>query len=108
METLKIVRLNMKKIILFLLILCTLCSCSEHRHTRRTYEVTYEIIYPDKTIEYTDTFNIEMYPSSFDESRDFVYVYSCRGTNYISHRRQYSNMVSSTCPLRLISYKRLN
>lgn len=94
----------MKKIILFLLILCTLCSCVEHH--KRTYEVTYEIVYPDKTVEYTDTFNIKMH--SNDKSGDFVYVHSSRGTNYISHYYQYSNMVSSTCPLRLISYKRLN
>lgn len=94
----------MKKVILFIFTAILLVGCSKNED--RTYGVSYEIIYPDKTIKYTKVFDIAMH-SSCDKYPDKVIVYSERGTNYLGHVNQVKYMVSSTCPIRVISYKRL-
>lgn len=95
----------MKKFILFIFTTILLVGCSK-KNEDRTYGVSYEIVYPDTTIKYTEVFDIAMY-SDCDKYPDKVRVHSARGTNYLSHVNQIGCMVSSNCPIRIISYKRL-
>ena len=94
----------MKKIIFLLLILFVFSSCANYFW--RTYEVTYEIIYPDTTITYTKTFEVKMC-APYNECPDEIEVYSIRGSNYLGQKHQISSMVSSTCPIRVLYYERL-
>lgn len=91
----------------FLYIICLLFTLSSCNDLSRQYKVTYDIVYPDTTITYTETFNVEMTVGHMSEP-DYVLVKSSRGTNYLKQKWQEGEMVSSTCPIRVKSYKRIN
>ena len=97
----------MKKVILFIFTAILLVGCSKNpKNEDRTYEAYYDIVYPNKIIKYTEVFYIAMY-SNWNKYSDKVKVYSVRLTNYLGNVNQKRCMVSSTCPIRVISYKKL-
>lgn len=92
----------MKKLILLFLLFCTLSSCSKFGEEVRTYEISYETLYPDTTIMYTNIISTKV----FVYTNDTVYASSDRGTNFINVCG-WDYVGSTTCPIRLISYKRI-
>lgn len=80
-----------------------LVSCAGLAKKERVYEITYEVVYPDKTIEYTDTISRKIMVSD----PDTIWVSSRRGTNYINICSSICTGFSSTSPIRLNSYKRI-
>ena len=82
---------------------CLLTSCTPLAKEERVYEISYEVVYPDKTVEYTDTFSRKVMVSDDDT----IWVSSSRGTNYINICSSIRPGFSSTSPIRLNSYKRI-
>ena len=95
---------KMKKILLVLFMCFCLTSC----WTYEKYKVNckYQVCYPDTTITYDTIFNCR-YDPYVEDTIFKVYTSSYKGTNYIIIYPG-SNYVSyTTCPIRIISYKKL-
>lgn len=94
----------MKKLILIFVILVCMLSCKEYTRYPMTADVTYDIVYPDTTIRYTDNFNF--YIGGEDNPNNVkIHTYSSRGTNYLGPENCYHYFVSNTCPIRVVDYK---
>ena len=89
----------MKKLILSFLLFFALSSCSKFGKEVRVYEISYETLYPDTTIMYTNVISTKV----FVYTNDTVYSSSDRGTNFINVCG-FNHVGSTTCPIRLISY----
>ena len=92
----------MKKLILSFLLFCVLSSCSNFGKEVRVYEISYETLYPDTTVTYTNIVSTKV----LVYANDTVYASSNRGTNFINICG-HDHVGSTTCPIRLISYKRI-
>jgi len=121
-----------RNLILLLFVIFFTCSCSTYKITSN---VNYDVCYPDTTITYNK--NVNMYVSSkneyneaiknkkyyniYDLIKDNVNViaHSFDGTNYLTIYINYTenkgfitgdhkNIISTTAPIRLNSYKVIN
>lgn len=95
----------MKKILICLLFVFCLFSCSGLIDYKYKAKVTYEIIYPDTVIRYDTIFNCCTTGAHIDEDVQ-VGTSSYKGTNYIFiiPGGYYNQKVRTTCPIRIISY----
>jgi len=95
---------KMKKILLVLFICFCITSCCTF--VRYKVNCKYQVCYPDTTITYDTIFNCR-YDSYLDDSIFKVYTSSYKGTNYIRIHPGDYYVSATTCPIRLISYKKI-
>lgn len=93
----------MKKIFSILFITLCLIGCIGHGKVN----VNYDIIYPDTIITYDSIFDYHWciggaHNNEYNDPH-LLQVTSNRGTNYMEIGR--SNLISTTCPIRVNSYK---
>jgi hypothetical protein len=69
--------------------------------------VKYEIVYPDTVIRYDTVFNCAT-PHKFINKSVTVKTYAERGANIIWVSPGYNPKISTTCPIRVLSFQKIN
>ncbi len=69
--------------------------------------VKYEIVYPDTTIRYDTVFDCVM-PYKFINKSITVGPHAYKGVNYILITPGYNPKASTTCPIRVLSFQKIN
>ena len=93
----------MKNILTILIIIACLVGCTGHGKVHANYD----IIYPDTAITYDSIFDYHWciggaHNNEYNDPH-LMQITSSRGTNYMEIGR--SILISTTCPIRLNSYK---
>jgi len=94
----------MKKILLVL----AMCFCLTSCWTIVNYKVycKYQVCYPDTTITYDTIFNCS-YDRYLEDTIVKVYTSSHKGTNYIKIHPGCNYVSYTTCPIRIITFKKV-
>ena len=99
----------MKKILLSLLMIICFISCSYHKTCKM--DIEYQLHYPDTTITYKETYNIDIiylfkdYCKEVNESTIKPELSSHRGSNYILIPHYGEIGPKSTAPISIKSYR---
>ena len=92
---------TMRKLIkcILTMMLAVMLACCDFCGTDAKCRLNYTVVYPDTTIVY----DVIVSYTYYNENQKIPYVASCNGSNKLFAGT--STVVSTTCPIRLNSYK---